>query len=332
MRSRKQAATLFAIITFCIAISGCMGAKIGSKHKGEVTMLSINPGIAIDTDKLQMQMAYNDGKIRGDFFDPTTFGTTALSIVATGVKKTIDNEKKKYQASYEFNIASDRTHKLRNDSMYFYSKKSQVGPFDVKNMQFTGFTVCRLFGRNKKDENKEMAMRAFFELDTSNLCEIAYDGVFRLKLKEFEIHYAKAKIPHGKKKINLDIQVQFLSSYISKEGQFYPNAVLGTFTKTINGVVLQDTASFHKFEDKPMDGWSFVVPRSYYHSPRGDMWNQGSYSIKVTVKETSKQRFVNQLASAESSQFIDATTKGISVKSLMEPDKGSQPMKVKVVK
>ena len=93
----------------------------------------IHPGMAIDTNRLaEQQMAYNGEMSRGGaFFDPTTYGTTAVSMVATGIKDAIDRENKKYQASYEFNITPDRRcHKLVNDTMYFYDKNSRVGPFD----------------------------------------------------------------------------------------------------------------------------------------------------------------------------------------------------------
>lgn len=45
---------------------------------------------------------------------------------------------------------------------------------------------------------------------------------------------------HGKKKINLDIQIEFLASYISSTGQINKNVVLGSFSLILPGVALQN--------------------------------------------------------------------------------------------
>ena len=303
------------LFILCIlALSSCLASKNSAKKKGELTMVSVSTRKVVDTQKLAMQVAYNSGNMRGGFLDPTAYGTNAISIVATGIKSAIAKEKRKYTADYEFSLSSDKGHKLKNDSTYFYSKDSYTGPFDVRDMQFSGFTVARFF--DLKDERK-IAFAATFEIDTTNLIEIAHDGIFRLKMKKVLIDYAKAKIPRGKKKLNININVEFFSSYVTKEGNMQNNVSLGSFSTNISNIALQDTASFREYDDTPMDGYSFVVPRSYYRSIRGDAWNQGAYTVVVRVSEVAKERYLHKITNSGSIHFIDATQESINVRTLM---------------
>ncbi|MEI8278602.1 MAG: hypothetical protein WCG87_02495 [Bacteroidota bacterium] len=212
-------------------------------------------------------------------------------------------------------MSSDRGHKLKNDSTYFYSKDSHSGPFDVRDMQFSGFTVARFFEANGE---KKLAFAATFEIDTTNLIELAHDGIFRLKMKKVVVDFAKAKIPAGKRKLNLNINVEFFTSYITKEGQMQNNVSLGSFSTSINDITLNDTASANEYNDTPMDGYSFVVPRSYYKSVKGDSWNQGAFTVVVKVSEISKQRYINRLANTGSVELIDATKSSLNMTKIMQ--------------
>lgn len=144
----------------------CLPSKYGSKKQGEVTMIHVQKGEAIDHGLLAMQEKYSNGEYiaaRGlnAFFDPTVYATSAVDVVATGIKRIINNEQKKYQAQYQFKIEPTHWHRLKDDSLYFYKDISTNGCFDPEGMQFTGFAVTRL-------SKKDTAFKAVFELDNSN--------------------------------------------------------------------------------------------------------------------------------------------------------------------
>jgi len=301
-----------------VCFGSCVPSKYGSHTKGEMTMIHIHKGEAIDHGLLTIQEKYREGEYiaaRGmnAFFDPTVYTSSAVGIVATGIKNVIANEQRKYQAQYQFKIEPIHWHRLKDDSMYFYKDVSTNGCFDPEGMQFTGFTVTRLC------HGGDTAMKAVFELDNANLCEIYHDGIFRLKLKQLVMNYAKAKVPaRGKKKVNLDIQIQFLASYITSTGQINSNMVLGNFTLIIPGVDLTDPSSCAKFAGTPLNGLSFIVPRSYGFKKVGNnlapVYSQGAYSINVTVKEITKTKYVNKLLADETNTVIDVTQKGVLFK------------------
>lgn len=123
---------------------------------------------------------------------------------------------------------------------------------------------------------------------------------------------------HGKKKINLDIQIEFLASYISSTGQINKNVVLGSFSLILPGVALQNKNACKKYEGTPLDGWSFIVPRSCGFKKEGNnlkpIYSQGSYAINVTVKEISKTKYINKLLADKSNTVIDVTQKGVMLK------------------
>jgi hypothetical protein len=202
------------------------------------------------------------------------------------------------------------------DSTYFYSDVSHEGPFDVSTMQFAGFTIARLIKDNTDSTVK--AMGASFEVDTTNLYEIAYDGVFRLKLKNIFFNYTKAKLPRGKKKLDVDLYVAILASYITKDGALHRNDTIGEFETTLTGVCLQNPDSCKRFANTPMKGWSFVVPRSYCHDEHGkDLWNKGSYKVYVYVKETSKPRKVKGWLLSGSGNLLQNEDSSIDVKGML---------------
>src|SRR5262249_11027265 len=113
----------FCIVSLCslIYLCSCLSSKYGSHTRGEMTMIHVHKGEAIDHGLLTQQEKYHDGEYvaaRGmdAFFDPTVYTTSALDIVATGIKRMINNEQKKYQAQYQFRIEPIHWHRLKDDS------------------------------------------------------------------------------------------------------------------------------------------------------------------------------------------------------------------------
>ena len=98
--------------------------------------------------------------------------------------------------------------------MYFYDQLSNEGPFDPAGMQFAGFKIIRTF---VNDEGKtDTAFTASFSLDKSNTYEILNNSMFRLRLDDIKLKYAKAKVdPLVKKILNMDIEIGFSSSYVN---------------------------------------------------------------------------------------------------------------------
>ena len=287
---------LFPVAVIFLLV-GCRGSKLGYKTEKEVTIIKVRKGIAIDPMLLAAQTDQHETAMRGGgsrgllIPDPTGISSIVIDYGIASIKNAIENEKAKYQAVYNYVLSADDGRRVGNDSMYFYSDVSSSGPFDVNDMQFTGFSVARLYN---EDDTPMVAMKADFELDTANLYEIKYDGIFRLRLKKIELNYAKAKVPHGREKINMDIQVQVLASYLTKEGQMHFNDTIGRFETLLNGVTLQNADSCKRFANTRMKGWSFIVPRSYCHDRHGqEQWNQGSYKVCVTITEISDPKKVD---------------------------------------
>lgn len=291
------------LFTYIIILSGCLPYKYGSKDDEEVTTIKLKTGKALNERLLKEQedIAMNGGG-RG-LLDP--MGSSATGIITDKITEWIKNEQDKYEDDYEFLIAPNQR-RLNNDSSYFYSDVSSKGTFDPENIMFKGFTLVRKSG-------DDTAMMAVFELDTSNLWEIYGDGVFRLRLTDFSLDYAKAKIPlHGKHKIDIVFQIDFNASYVTKEGQFFNNVTLGSFNLTLTGIQVHNADSCKKYIGKILDGTCIIVPRSYGYSKLRDqyIYNQGAYSIHVKVKETSKPKLLNKYIERASVELINNVSSG----------------------
>jgi hypothetical protein len=224
----------------------------------------------------------------------TAFTGGLVSFGVSAVKSVIANENKKYLAEWKQGL---------ND-LYFYDQPSSDGPFDPTGMQFNGFTITRTF---EDDHQLKTALVAEFEIEKDSVAsnEIINDAIFRLKLKSIKINYAKAKVPYGRDTLNLDFNIIFTSSYISKNGTMFKDVELGRFLLTLRKAPLDSTKpGYHEYYDKlknkKLDGKSFVVPRSYgyYKTPDNSvvsLYNQGMFSIAVDVVECSKNSFVNKM-------------------------------------
>jgi hypothetical protein len=289
-----------------LILFGCRGSKYGQRTDDEVTIINIHKGQPVDLLAFrELEDAHNNS---GEFasrgiFD--SYGSTAAGLAVSGIKQLIENEKDKYNEEYDF-VIEPNGHHLQNDSSYFYKSISDL-PFNPSDIQFNGFTILRVCG-------KDTALKAVFELDKSNLTEIFYDGVFRLKLTEFEFNYARAKVyARGEQKVNLDFDIEFFSSFITKDGQLNNNMKIGEFTLNLPGVYLHNKDSCAKFADTRLNGYSFVVPRSYGYSvvKSKPIYSQGAYSIHVNVKETANPKIVNKFFTEHSNDILDNVGSGV---------------------
>ncbi len=184
-------------------------------------------------------------------------------------------------------------------------------------MQFNGFKLIRTF-TNKTGAN-DSAMIADFVLDTLNSAEIFNNSVFRLRLKELKLHYAKVKVANAnEKKMNLDFEISFFTSYVNSQGVIFDNVLMGKFYLLLRNAPLDDkqsgyTTYYDKMKDSLLTGRSFIIPRSfgYHRDSYGKIeqsYSQGAYSIEVKVKESSKNNFVSKLLFENANMIIDATS------------------------
>ena len=228
-----------------------------------------------------------------------------VSIASNAVKTIIANKQKKYIAGYQFGLTD----------LYFYDQLSNESAFDPVGMQFSGFKLVRTF--IDKTGNNDTALVADFVVDTSRMSEMINNSIFRLRVKDFELHYAKARVENGKeKKLNLDFEITFTTSYVNDQGRIFDSVVLGKFYLFLRDAPLDKQQPgykvyYDKMKDSLLVGKSFIVPRSfgYHREPSGEMkpgYSQGAYSIQVRVKESSKNHFVTQLIFENANVMIDA--------------------------
>jgi hypothetical protein len=229
----------------------------------------------------------------------------AFSLATNVIKKIIVKERKKYISSYSFGLTD----------LYFYDQLSTQGVFDPVGMQFSGFRLLRTFVN--KEGQTDTAFFAHFVLDTTNPEEIINNSYFRLRLRELQLNYTKAKMTSGQKKtVNMDIDISFTTSYTSEMGQLHDNIELGKFHLLLRNAPIDRSvpgynAFYKNLENKPVLGKSFIVPRSFgYHMTSQNQisrsFSQGAYSITVEVKESTKDKFVTALLVDNSSKIIDA--------------------------
>jgi len=235
-----------------------------------------------------------------------------VSLATDAVKSIIASDQKKYIAEYQFGLTD----------LYFYDQLSNEGLFDPIGMQFSGFKLARTF--INKSGVEDTALVADFELDTVNSFEIINNSMFRLRVKDFQLRSAKARMPkNAREKLNMDFEITFLTSYVNSDGHIYDSVVLGKFYLLLRDAPLnQNDTAFHGFYERlkgsMLTGKSFIVPRSFGYHKEGDVlkpgYSQGAYSIQVKVKESTKDHFINKLMIENTNLFIDAS--GSSIKSL----------------
>ncbi len=265
-------------------------------------------------DKLRMTVEEGENLILASKVKPQTAFTLAekesqagnRGIVTTfliakgieGIQTMIANRRKRYTTNYTFAVKDES----------FYDQVSVLGPFDPTGIRFKGFKIVRLVGNN--EGRQDTAFVAKFVIDTSDerINEIMNNSVFRMRLDSFQLKSAKVKMPRKTRRLNLDFEINFISSFISDNGQINADVSLGKLIFTVRDAPVDaDDPAYEKYyqkleREKPLcSGQVFLVPRSagYYKEEETGFiekcYGQGLYSIKVAVKESSKSNFVDKI-------------------------------------
>ncbi len=280
-----------------ILINGtiCFSQSENQSPRAEKLEMSIDTSAnVLPLDMITAQKGYAAGETPGR-------GVVASFLInkgVQGIQSMIENRRKKYSADYSFAIKDES----------FYDHISTDGPFDPTGIRFKGFTVVRVArGENKHGDTLFVAK---FSIDTSSnrIREIMNNGIFRLRLDSFAIKTSRVRLPKHVKNLNLDFEINFLSSYISSTGQINQDVTVGKFIYSIRNAPLDPTdPSYDKFYSNLSKrhpeciGQCFLIPRSagYYKDEDTRVvkpcWGQGIYSVKVSVKECSRNSFVDKL-------------------------------------
>ncbi len=303
---------LVAIFLLVIAfLDSCIPSKVGSASKDEKLAMNISEKTdVVDFSKLKVQtvpsLASRGGKSRGIIpLAPITGGV--LSLATDAIKKMIAKEKSKFNAEYQFGLTD----------LYFYDQLSNESAFDPAGLQFRGFKLVRTF--TNKEGATDTAFTASFVLDTTNVYDILNNSIFRLRLEDFQLNYARVKLPStGNKKLNMDIEISFTTAYVNPDGVLFDNVNLGKFYLLLRDAPLDKSdASYQSYYNslrgKLLTGKSFMVPRSFGYHVEEDVpkagYSQGAYSICVKVKESSKNAFVSTLIIDNSTPLIEGAHK-----------------------
>lgn len=311
--SRYCAITLLLISVF--ALSSCVGSRYSNKRKGEsVQMRIIEDPNYLKLHELPEQqiptLAMRAASARG-----AIGAGQIVSLAVMGVNKLIEMDRSQFSAAYGQSL---------ND-LYFYDQVSDAGHFDPTGLQFRGFELSR---KVKIRKNDTTALSAIFEIDPTNKFEILNSSVFRLRIKNLHMVYAKAKasdtrwyVPWtwGNRKIddkmNMDLEIRFYTSYVTREGNLFDNALIGRFNLSLRDMPLNPDAKgykeyYDKLEGKQLGGYSFLIPRSCGYALDSDkelmqIYNQGNYRIEVSVKETGKEKLIKTKLAENSTQIIE---------------------------
>jgi hypothetical protein len=239
-----------------------------------------------------------------------------LPIVVDGVKELIKKEQKKYTAEYA----------LGRNNLYFYAAPSPNGMLDPRGIQFESLEIKRTVQVGPAADAVALRLQLTLPDDEASLYNLLNNSVFQLKLSDLELHYAKAKVPaahwfmpwtlgyRAHDKVNLDVAVKFLGSWIGDDGTIHTSQTLGTALLTLRNVPINDPAALRTYEQqqrgKTLDGYFYLVPRSagsYMStaSKEGDGgvrsdgitkgYGQGIYSVEATVVESGKSHLVNKV-------------------------------------
>jgi hypothetical protein len=306
----------FLMVGFAILFSGCSANKYSAKVEGEAVSLKVKEDAdLIKYATMQPQSTPELASASKNRGMVDIVGKVASAAV-DGVISLVDKEKDKYSASYQHSLGQ----------CYFYNQISESSAFDPTGMQFTGFAFVRRFTDNTG--KSDTAVYARFRVDEDNAYEIINNSVFKLKLDELKVNYAKAKIMAKKwyqplswfmapeyPTLNMDFEISITSSFVSREGGLYTDVQIGKFILTLRDIPLDKTdPAYDKFyanvKNCKVIGRSFLVPRSfgyYYDSKRQikPSYGQGMYNIVVKVNETSRPNFVQTMLFDNSTEIIN---------------------------
>ena len=301
----------FAAILFLLCFVQCKPSELGSATDRETLSMHIREKkdvINIDSLRFQPVLSMDERRMANSTASRGLVGpvaTTVVSLATSAVKQVIDNDRRKYLAGYSFGL----------NNLYFYDQLSNESVFDPVGMQFGGIKLVRTF--HHKDGRLDTALSIEFEIDTVNDYEILNNSVFRLRVKNFDLRYAKAKIAEKEyKKLNMDFDISFISSYVSSTGILYDSVLCGKFYLFIRDApLLKSDPNYARFYDSLkgtlLTGKSFIIPRSFgYHREANGTtqpgYSRGAYSVVVNVKETPRNHFITKLVLENSGMIIDA--------------------------
>ena len=313
-----------------LAITSNSFAQSGTKNpEPEKFEMSIDTSSnLISFDKIRVQDAYTMDE-RGGRGIVTTF---LINKGIQGISSLIDNRRKKYSSDYSFAIKDEP----------FYDQVSTDGPFDPTGIRFKGFTITRIY--NQESQSPDTAFIATFGIDTSgdNISEILNNGIFRLKLDTFVLRSGRVKLPKHLKNLNMDFEINFLSSYITSSGQINTDVRVGRFFYILRNAPLdQNDPSYKAYYQNLLQtkssctGQSFLIPRSagYFKNDKSkkveQCWGEGLFSIKVEVRESSKNTFVDKLIIYNSGDLLTVGNASLIKKYGTKP---VAPTKVVIVK
>jgi hypothetical protein len=316
--SISKTAILFTVCSLFIA--SCLPSKYGSAKKHENQTMTINETpepinyASLKAQSIPTMASRGAMASKGDNQRGMVEGLvgTAISLATQGVKLMIAKDQKKYVADYSYALTD----------LYFYDQLSSNSAFDPVGMQFNGFTLVRTF---MHDGVMDTALTARFVLDTDHPYEIVNNSIFRLKLAELKLNYAKAKIAVGNKNmLNMDFEIIFNSSYVNSSGNLFTNAELGKFYFFLRNAPLDKKDPnrdkfYENLKGSRLDGQSFIVPRSFSYYINGTnqvkpCWSQGRYNITVNVRESSKNSFVNKIIMDNSNKIVESVSSEIKKK------------------
>lgn len=303
-------------IFFTIAIvtlsCGCASYHYSNKINGEKLEMSV---INYEKPLTLRDAVEKEHNIASGAFVTTDMLVGGVSLAVKGVKKLISKSSNNYTSSYEAAMGQE----------YFYSGTSVNNALDPSNVQFKGFSIKRVFKEKKHDE--ELAMSAHISLDDSKLQELFLNSKFYFKMDSINVAYSRVKVNQSKwytpwtvfmknkRTINLDFEIVIKAKWMDKSGNIYSDREMGKFYLTLRNAPLNPnddgyTEYYDSLRNKPLDGSSFIIPRSYASciNSKGEYqpcYGQGEFSIIVRITESSKDAFVNTFITTNSDEVLN---------------------------
>lgn len=304
---------------FTISFSSCTVSRFSNKKSHEKITMKVSEDETFIASIANNQPLARGIKSRG--LITASMLIQAASAGSEALKKFIDNEKKKYTAEYSEGIYN----------LYFYNHLSENNAWDPEGIQLKDFTFVRTF--KNKEGKIDTAVKITFMLDTTNAFEIYNNAVFRLKVKDIQINYAKAKVPtkhwympwtyiqkQRNDKLDMDVEIDFKTTYNTEQGIINHDVELGKFYFLIRDAPLdKKDPNYKSYYDslvkESVDGFSFIVPRSFGHYYNGSeykpCYSQGKYNITIKITESGKEKYIDKLIMDNSNIAIDALTQQV---------------------
>jgi hypothetical protein len=185
----------------------------------------------------------------------------------------------------------------------FYSEPSFDGPLDPAGMNFYGIGCVRT-------EGEDTTFYISTHIDESKISRIINHSKFELSLDTLIIDPCKLDLPNSnfpdaafsfdeRKNLQITVEMQIVSSWITYAPQLQTNQQLGSFTVNIpvsekdldaDGKLRYIRKSGENARYK-ITGESFIIPRSFmgYRDDDGkyqDSWGTGDYDLQIKITES----------------------------------------------